>query len=123
MAASSRILGIGLGDLAPTRNAELQAAGYELLPTSTMEEVARACWFETFDVAIVGHALSNVEKNIIVRCVREVFRLPVVLILQKWELRSSLAAESYVCADAPPEDLIHTIKTVVEINNLRTTGD
>jgi len=121
MASSTKVLSIGLGDLVTARNATLRASGFDVMAVTTMEEAARACWLTDYDVAIVGYAFTNEEKSLLVRCVQAIFQVPVILITDGESL-GSLRADSYIHVDAPPEELIHAIGTVVESKSLRSAA-
>jgi len=106
---SAKILSVGLGDLIGCRNASLRTAGFEVVAALCLEDLARACTADRFDVAIVGYAFSIPEKAQFVRCLQGVFRLPVILITGRSQYLAAIRADSYLSIDAPFTDLLLAI--------------
>jgi DNA-binding NtrC family response regulator len=106
---AARILSVGLGDLVSCRDAALRTAGFEVVSALCLEDLARACTADRFDVAIVGYAFSIGEKAQFARCLQGVFQLPVILITGRSQYLASICADSYVFIDAPFSDLLGAI--------------
>jgi len=113
MASSSKVLSVGLGDLVSARNAALRSAGFEVVAALSFDEVVQECVPVRFDVAIVGHSFSIVEKSQFVRCIQRVFGLPVILIT-KGDFLASIRADLHIGVDAPSEELICAIHRLLE---------
>lgn len=112
MISSAKVLSIGLGDLVSARNAALRTAGFEVVAATSLIEVVQQCGSNRFDVAIVGHAFSLLEKTEFVRCLQGTFRLPVILI-NEGQFIVSLRADLHIRVDAPFEDLAWAISQLV----------
>lgn len=109
MGGSQNILSIGLGDLVSARNAALRIAGFDVVAAICLEDVFQQCASLHIDLAIVGHGFSFQERAEFVRCIQEVFRLPVILIVEG-ELFASIRADSHIDVNAPSEELVCAIK-------------
>lgn len=112
MIAFAKILSVGLGDLVSARNAALRVAGFEVVAAISLEDVFQQCGSCRFDVAIVGHGFSIQERAEFVRCLRRVFRLPVILIAEG-QILASLHADSHIAVDAPTEVLVCAIQQLL----------
>jgi hypothetical protein len=108
MGSFTKVLSVGLGDLVTSRNAALRSAGFDVVSATCLEEVVQQCGPIRFDVAIVGHAFSILEKAQFVRCIQGVFRLPVILITEG-QFLASIRADSHIRVDAPTEDLVWAV--------------
>ena len=117
MISFAKVLSVGLGDLVSARNAALRVAGFEVVAAISLEDVFRQCGSRHFDVAIVGHGFSIQEKAEFMRCIRGVFRLPVILIAEG-QLLASLRADSHIGVDAPTEDLVCAIQHLLDDKGL-----
>ena len=117
MISFAKILSVGLGDLVSARNAALRMAGFDVVAAISLEDVFQQCSSGHFDVAIVGHGFSIQERAEFVRCIREVFRIPVVLIAEG-PLLASLHADSHITVDAPPKDLVCAIQQLLDDKGL-----
>lgn len=106
---SAKILSVGLGDLVSCRNAALRTAGFEVASALCLEDLARACTTDRFDVAIVGYAFSVPEKAQFVRCLQGAFGLPVILITKRNQYLAAVRADAYVPMEAPFSDLLGAI--------------
>lgn len=113
MVESGKVLSIGLGDLVSARNAALRRVGFDVVAAISLEDVFRLCGSSRFDVAIVGHAFSISERADFLRCIREDFRLPVILI-DNAQSFASLHADSRVHVDAPTEELVRAIERLID---------
>ena len=113
MISFAKVLSVGLGDLVSARNAALRMAGFEVVAALSLEDVFEQCGSGHFDVAIVGHGFSIQERAEFVRCIRGVFRLPVILIADG-QLLASLHADSHIAVDAPTEDLVCAIQQLID---------
>ena len=117
MSLFAKVLSVGLGDLVSARNAALRMAGFEVVAAISLEDVFQQCGSGHFDVAIVGHGFSIQERAELVRCIREIFRLPVILIAGGQRL-ASLRADSHIAVDAPTEDLVCAIQELLDNRGL-----
>ena len=117
MISFAKILSVGLGDLVSARNAALRVAGFEVVAAISLEDVFQQCGSGRFDVAIVGHGFSIQERAELVRCIREIFRLPVILIADG-QLLASLHADSHIAVDAPTEELVCAIQQLLDDKGL-----
>jgi len=113
MASAAKVLSVGLGDLVSSRNAALRTAGFDVIAAISIEEVFQQCVPARFDVAIVGHAFTIHERAEFVRCIRGIFRLPVILIAAD-EALTSIQADSHIHVEAPAEDLVCAINRIIE---------
>ncbi len=113
MISFAKILSVGLGDLVSARNAALRMAGFEVVAAISLEDVFQQCGSGRFDVAVVGHGFSIQERAELVRCIKEIFRLPVILIADGQRL-ASLHADSHIAVDAPTEDLVCAIQQLLD---------
>jgi hypothetical protein len=112
MILAAKVLSVGLGDLVSGRNSALRVAGFEVVAAVSLEEVFHQCGPGHFDVAIVGHGFSLQERAELVRCIRGVFRLPVILIVEG-QFLASMHADSHIDVDAPTEDLVCAIQQFI----------
>jgi len=109
--SAAKVLSVGLGDLVSARNTALRMAGFDVVAAVSLEDVFQQCGPGHFDVAIVGHGFSLHERAEFVRCIRGVFRLPVILI-GEGQLLASLQADSHLDVSAPTEDLVCAIQHI-----------
>jgi len=121
MVSSAKVLSIGLGDLVSSRNAALRTLGFEVVAVTSFVEVVQQCGAVSFDVAIVGDAFSVLEKVEFVRCVRNIYGVPVILIAEGHPL-VSLRADLYVDVEAPVEDLIWAIRQLTQVRSRSAAG-
>jgi DNA-binding NarL/FixJ family response regulator len=112
MVTSAKVLSVGLGGLVSARNAALRAAGFDVVAALSFEEAFQHCCPVRFDVAIVGHAFSTVEKAQLVRCIQGIFQMPVILVTEDPYL-CSMHAASYIRVDAPSEDLVCAVNQLL----------
>lgn len=112
-----KVLSVGLGDLVSGRNAALRTVGFDVVAAISLEDVFQQCGSGHFDVAIVGHGFSIHERAEFVRCIREVFRIPVVLIAEG-QLLASLHADSHIDVNAPTEELVSVIQQLLDDKGL-----
>jgi hypothetical protein len=112
MTSFAKVLSVGLGDLVSARNAALRMAGFDVVAAISLEDVFHQCGPGHFDVAIVGHGFTIQERAEFVRCIRGVFRLPVVLIAEG-QFLASMHADSHVDVDAPTKDLVCAIQQLI----------
>jgi hypothetical protein len=112
---------MGLGVLVTSRNAVLRSAGFMVLPATTLEEVGETYGFACFDVAIVGHAFSNLEKRAIVAFLKK-YSTAVVILVTSGEFLGCLPADSYWDEGSPPEDLIHLVRGAMEVKRRGSAG-
>lgn len=117
MISFAKVLSVGLGDLVSARNAALRMAGFEVVAALSLEDVFQQCGSGHFDVAIVGHGFSIQERAEFVRCIRGVFRIPVILIA-KGQFLASLNADSHIDVDAPTEELVCAIQRLLDDKGL-----
>lgn len=112
MISFAKVLSVGLGDLVSARNAALRMAGFDVVAAISLEDVFQQCGPGHFDVAIVGHGFSIQERAEFVRCIRGVFRIPVILIAEG-QLLASMHADSQIDVGAPTEDLVFAIQQLI----------
>jgi DNA-binding NarL/FixJ family response regulator len=117
MISFAKVLSVGLGDLVSARNAALRMAGFEVVAALSLEDVFQQCASGHFDVAIVGHGFSIQERAEFVRCIRGVFRIPVILIAEG-QVLASLHADSHIDVGAPTEDLVGAIQQLLDDKGL-----
>ena len=117
MISFAKVLSVGLGDLVSARNAALRMAGFDVVAAISLEDVFQQCSSGRFDVAIVGHAFSIQERAEFVRCLRGVFRLPVILIAEG-QLLASMHADLNIAVDAPTEELVGAIQQLLDDKGL-----
>jgi len=117
MISFAKVLSVGLGDLVSARNAALRMAGFDVVAAISLEDVFQQCGPGHFDVAIVGHGFSIQERAEFVRCIRGVFRLPVILIAEG-QLLASMHADSHIDVDAPTEELVCAIQQLLDDKGL-----
>ena len=112
MVSAAKVLSVGLGDLVSARNGALRMAGFDVVAAVSLEDVFHQCGSCHFDVAIVGHGFSLQERAEFVRCIRGVFRLPVILIAEG-QFLVSLRADLHVDVGAPTEELVCAIQQLI----------
>ncbi|MBZ5490783.1 MAG: hypothetical protein LAO76_07610 [Acidobacteriia bacterium] len=115
MSTSGNILSIGLGDLVSARNAALRTAGFDVTSAICLEDVFRLCGNQRFDVAIVGHAFTLIERAEFVRCIKGDFLLPVILI-EDGQVMASLHPDSHIHVNDSPEELVRAIERLMNGN-------
>jgi len=117
MISFAKVLSVGLGDLVSARNAALRMAGFDVVAAISLEDVFQQCGPGHFDVAIVGHGFSIQERAEFVRCIRGVFRIPVILIAEG-QFLASMHADSHIDVDAPTEELVCAIQQLLDDKGL-----
>lgn len=120
MSHCGKVLSVGIGEWVRTRNAELRSAGFEVVAAISLDGILQRCCAQRFDLAVVDHAYSVPETAQLVRCLQDVFRVPVVLIWRESRLES-IPAEENVALQAPLEDLLTAIRRLVALPHTRIT--
>ena len=117
-----RVLSVGKMELLSGRSRALMEAGFSVFSTDDPDQAIAVCQPEEFDLAVVGHLLTNGDKQRLVRHFREKCRVPVLLVVQGPFL-TTLRADAYLPADTPIGELVRKARQLTaHTANTRTAG-
>lgn len=106
-----RVLSVGKPDSLAERSYALRAVGFSVFSTDSPEQAMTVCLQSEFDLALVGHQLSNRDKQRLVRHFREKCGIPILLVTDGPFL-TTLRADAYVSVQSSISALVKAAQEI-----------
>lgn len=111
----AKILSVGyLQDFLMKRAEVLAGAGYKVTSVNCVEDVVRMMEKPGFDVAIFGHGVPTEDRNLMTGYIKECCPKIAVIFLYSGSIEQAEAADAILNFHGAPDDLINTVKYLVE---------
>jgi len=111
----AKILSVGyLQDFLTKRAEVLAGAGYLVTSVNCVEDVVRLMEKPDFDVAIFGHGIPTEDRNLMTGYIKDCCPKIAVVFLYAGSIEQAEAADAILNFHGAPEDLVNTVKYLVE---------
>ena len=119
-----RILSVSFDNLSGiARNAMLAHGGYAVSPATSTTRAFELLDTLRFDLVIIAASVPEAERRLLYLEIKRKYADVPVMLMNTGELDPMIRARAHIPADAPPEEMMRTVASIIPIKHARKPAE